>query len=334
MRWSEPGGLLAIALVAGLLSWAATRWAIRHAHARGLHDLPGERRSHAVPTPRGGGIGIALAGLGALLLLAAVDATPVGWLAMALGLALVAGIGWWDDHRPLPAWPRLLVHFVAASLLAFGLHAQGSDWLAVSGGFVLGLGLVNAWNFMDGINGMAVVQAIVAGAALSWMVGGDAAVVAVALAAAALAFLPSNFPVARVFLGDVGSGAIGYLVAVLMAIGLGRQPLAYWPMILLPGVAMIDAVLTLGARMLRAERWWEPHATHAYQRWARRVGHSRVSLAYGGWTMLAVATIMSVSEARAGWAWYAFTAWVVASLLAWRFILGWSGRTDTEGFGT
>ena len=81
MRWSEPTGLLAIGLLAWLVSWAGTRWAIRHAQVHGLHDLPGERRSHAVPTPRGGGIGIAAAGLAALLLLAATDDTPIAWLA-------------------------------------------------------------------------------------------------------------------------------------------------------------------------------------------------------------------------------------------------------------
>ncbi len=318
MRWSEPGGLLAIGLAAGLVSWTVTRWAIRHAHARGLHDLPGERRSHAVPTPRGGGIGIALAGLGALLLLAAVDATPVGWLAMALGLTLVAGIGWWDDHRPLPAWPRLLVHVVAASLLAFGLRAQGADWIAVSGGFVLGLGLVNAWNFMDGINGMAVVQAIVAGAALAWGVGGSAAIVGVALAAAALAFLPSNFPVARVFLGDVGSGAIGYLMATVLGLASMHIDPGGRSILLLPILAIVvDAAMTLVWRMHQRHRWWDAHVDHAFQRWSRRSGHLTVTIAYGVWTLLASGFMLVGLRAGLHQGYVVLLAWSVLSMAVW-----------------
>lgn len=335
MRWSEPGGLLAIGLVAALVSWSATRWAIRHAQARGLHDQPGERRSHAVPTPRGGGIGIALAGLGALLLLAAVDATPVGWLAMALGLALVAGIGWWDDHRPLPAWPRLLVHGLAASLLAFGLHAQGADEVGIVAGFLLGVGLVNVWNFMDGIDGMAVVQAVACALAFMALSLGDPAglLTSLVLAAAGIAFLPANFPRARVFLGDVGSGALGYLVAILVARAFAASAWEVRPLLLLPLLAMVaDAGLTLCWRLRHRQAWWQAHVEHAFQRWSRRSGHVPVTLAYAVWTLLASGFMLAWLDAGLAGGFLVLLAWSALAMAAWwRLHRRHDGRTEGLG---
>ena len=333
MRWSEPAGLLAIGLLAWLVSWAGTRWAIRHAQVHGLHDLPGERRSHAVPTPRGGGIGIAVAGIAALLLLAATDDTPTAWLAMAVGLSLVAGIGWWDDHRPLPAWPRLLVHGVAGGLLAVGLRALGADWPVVAAGFLLCVGLVNAWNFMDGINGMAAVQALLVGGALACVARGEGMVVGVVLAAASLAFLPSNFPAARVFLGDVGSGAIGYLVAIVVAFASMRIDLGMRPILLLPLLAMvIDVAMTLVWRIHRRQRWWDAHVDHAFQRWSRRSGHPRVTVAYGVWTLLASGFMLAWLGAGLDQGVVVALAWSVISMAVWWWLHRPRGGR-TEGFG-
>lgn len=333
MPWSEPAGLLAIGLLAWLVSWAGTWWAIRHAQAHGLHDLPGERRSHAVPTPRGGGIGIAVAGIAALLLLAATDDTPTAWLAMAIGLSLVAGVGWWDDHRDLPAIPRLVVHVVAAALLAAGWWLHGAGPIVAVVAFLAALFLVNAWNFMDGIDGLATSQAMLCGVAFAVMLPAPEGMVGVALAAACLGFLPSNLPRARVFLGDVGSGTLGFLVAMLLAAGLSASGRAQWPVLLLPVLAMsVDVGLTLGWRMRRGERWWQAHVQHAYQRWSRRSGHGTVAFAYAIWTALACGFMLWWLGYGLPGALPALLAWVVAAVLAWRVLHREAGGR-TEGIG-
>src|SRR5690606_16772733 len=233
-------------------SLAGTLAARRYAVRRDLLDHPGERRSHVVATPRGGGIGIVIAMLAAMGLLAW---WSPGWsLPMALaatGLLLVAGIGWLDDHRPLTPWSRLVVHAIASGLLAVVAYGGGGHWTGALFAFALSMVLVNIWNFMDGIDGIAALQALVVACAFA-LLADDAASrwIALALAAACLGFLPLNMPRARIFLGDVGSGALGYLLALAMVIasdGSGRATApAAWGLLLLPPSAFfLDASLTL-----------------------------------------------------------------------------------------
>ena len=133
-------------------------------------DQPGERRSHAMATPRGGGIAIVVAVLLGIAWLAAASSqrTRCRWWSCALGLVLVAGIGWMDDHRPLPAWPRLMVQALAASTAGRGrsIRSLRACRMAVLA-FVLVMVLVNVWNFMDGIDGLAASQAAIAAAGLA-----------------------------------------------------------------------------------------------------------------------------------------------------------------------
>ena len=294
--WAVP--CFAIALAG---TWLARRYALRAA----LLDHPGERRSHAVATPRGGGIAIVAAMLPVLVALCLRDAQARALFApVAAGLLLVAGIGWIDDHRPLPASLRLAVHAVAAALLAWALHAAGAETMVAAGGFVLALVLVNVWNFMDGIDGLAASQALVAALAYALFAGsgagGAVAWLGVGLAAACAGFLPFNLPRARIFLGDVGSGALGYLLAVLAALSLQAVDRSQAPLLLLPLVAFaVDASLTLARRMLRRERWWEPHVQHAYQSLARRRGHGPVTAGFLGWTFVAAAFMLCLEQAPA-----------------------------------
>lgn len=288
-------------LVALAGTWLARRYALRNS----LLDHPGERRSHAVATPRGGGIAIVVAVLPMLVALWMRDAqSRVLFAPIGAGLLLVAGIGWYDDHRPLPATLRLAVHAAAAALLAWALHAAGAGPLVAAGGFVLALVLVNVWNFMDGIDGLATSQALVAALAYALFagIGGGGAVawLGVALAAGCAGFLPFNLPPARIFLGDVGSGALGYLLAVLAALSLQSMDGGRAPLLLLPLLAFaVDASLTLARRMLRRERWWEPHVQHAYQAEARRRGHAPVTAAFLGWTFVASAFMLLLEQAPA-----------------------------------
>ena len=304
---------------------AGTFLARRYAVARDLLDHPGERRSHQVATPRGGGIAIVAAVLVAAVALAVRDPSQRGLLAsFGAGLLLVAGIGLLDDHRPLSARLRLAVHGLAGLIFAVSVYlATGSPWTAVLS-LALVLVLTNVWNFMDGINGLATSQALLVALALGWMLGGSWGLVALALAAACAGFLPFNFPTARIFLGDVGSGAIGFALAGLVTIAVMRQPTtAVW--LLLPLSAfLLDASLTLLMRLLQGERWWTAHTRHAYQCWARRVGHTKVTMAYAGWTAVAVGVAILLQAQGDRAALLAMAMACVAGAAVWWKLNEWS----------
>ena len=266
---------------------AITAWARGYALRRNLLDQPGERRSHANATPRGGGISIVVVLLLASAWLAWRYPGQREWFGLfGMGLLLVAGIGWVDDHRPLSPWLRLLVHALAAGLLAAGFWLGGTGpWVAMAA-FSLAIGLTNAWNFMDGIDGLAASQAGIIAVGAGIMLPSPWNWLAVAMVGAVAGFLPLNFPKARIFLGDVGSGALGYALAALLVTGLGKgTPSVAWLLWMLPVAAfVVDTAFTLIWRILNGERWWTPHVQHAYQRWARRIGHVRVTTSFAVFT--------------------------------------------------
>lgn len=327
--------MLAGAVVIALaVSAFGSRWAIAHAHRNALLDLPGERRSHVEPTPRGGGIGIVIAGLLALLTAGiGGSASHDGWW-VAAGLLLVAGIGWWDDHRPLPAWPRLSVHAIAAACLAWAIHMQGASTPAVVAAFVLAVVLINAWNFMDGIDGLAASQALLCALGFAVVLGDAWRVLALVVAGACLGFLPFNFPKARVFLGDVGSGALGYLIATQLAAGVASHPLEAWPVLLLPPMAMlVDSGLTLLWRMRGGERWWQAHVQHVFQRCSRRHGHIPVTAAFAGWTFAATAIMLVALHLPPRSASGLALTLLLVSVWSWRWLHRRYRKDKTEGFG-
>jgi UDP-N-acetylmuramyl pentapeptide phosphotransferase/UDP-N-acetylglucosamine-1-phosphate transferase len=270
------------------------RWAIR----RELLDRPNARSSHVLPRPRGGGVGIVtgfLAGL-AVWLLAGGVASPraAGGL---VGALLIAGVSFVDDLRPLPPWPRLAVHALAAGLLT-AAGVQGGDVplaLTVPVAFAWVVLLTNVYNFMDGIDGLAAVQAIVAGTAFG-LAGAIVRnqlveVVGPLLAAAAAGFLVHNLPPARLFMGDVGSTFLGFSFAGLsllpnLGVGGERLPALFGVAVLAP--FLFDALVTLGRRVLQRERWYEAHRSHYYQRLvAAGLGHGQVTLGYAGLAVVA-----------------------------------------------
>ena len=318
--WAAWAGWIAPYFAISLLgTWLARRYALRHR----LLDHPGDRRSHDVATPRGGGIAIVAALLVAIGCWILRDPSHVALLsAIASGLALVAGIGWADDHRPLSPWSRLAVHSVAAMLLAWGIWHEGGSALAIACAFVAAMVVVNVWNFMDGIDGLAASQALLVALGYGLLAGqGTAASLAFALAAACLGFLPFNLPKARIFLGDVGSGALGYALAAL-GMWLALQDWARAPVLLLPLSAfLIDASLTLVARMVHRQRWWLPHTEHAYQHWARRIHrHGAVTLAYAGWTLAATVFMLAARSADPGLIMLTLVAICLGGWLAWAWL--------------
>lgn len=302
---SSGAAFAGIVALAALASASLTLGAIAYARRRRLLDAPGRRRSHAVPTPRGGGIAIVLVLLAGALLFGDMQPTA-GWLAFCVGLAMVAAVGWIDDHRPLSARLRLLVHLIAAMLFVFAL-VPASAWQATASVQFVGLlfatiavlwiaTAINFWNFVDGSNGLVTLQTLWTAVVLAaWFAGtpGEAAhhwwAVSAVLAGAAAGFLPFNFPNARIFLGDVGSGALGFACGALIVVAVVLQPAAWWSLVLVPSVLMGDAFLTLVQRMALGRRWYTPHREHLYQ-WLIRAGwsHARVALAYLGWNIVVV----------------------------------------------
>lgn len=308
------------AAIAGASTWLARGYALR----RRLIDQPGERRSHQAATPRGGGIAIVVVILLAsgVLALAAPAQAPALALAAA-GLVLVAGIGWIDDHRPLSPWLRLAVHVLAAALLAAALHAAGGGRADIATAFVAAVVLANVWNFMDGIDGIAASQALLVAAAWAVFAGeGPVLWLAAALAAAAAGFLPFNFPKARIFLGDVGSGALGYALAALLAAGsLGHGP-EHRLLLVLPLLPfLLDASFTLLTRMVRGEAWWRPHVQHAYQAWARRRGsHAGVTAAYALATIAMAVAMFAMQSWGSTLIMKAYMMFLLAGGVAWTLL--------------
>lgn len=315
MPWLVMGALLGLALLSALLTWAARGYALRQQ----LMDQPGERRSHSVATPRGGGIAIVIS----LLVTAAVavwawpESTPTVLVA-SLGLVLVAGIGWWDDHRPLPAMRRLLVHFIAAALLAGLVKVNGGSWLLAALVLLFTASLINIWNFMDGINGIAASQAVVAMLGLAPVLPWPYSLAAVALGLACLGFLPFNFPRARIFMGDVGSGALGYAVAAVLALASVRTDIN-WILLLVPvSPFLVDAGFTLLARIISGQRWMEPHTQHVYQRAVQAgASHPQVTGMYFALGLFSITVFNVCSNLQPRWEAAVAIAWFTALSVLW-----------------
>lgn len=277
------------------MSFAGTGAVRTYALTHRLVEMPGPRHSHTVPTPHGGGLAIAATFLCALLVLLGLEAMPVAlFTALFGGGFVVAAVGFLDDHKPAPAKLRILAHFAAG---AWGLYwLDGLPPLSIgdsvlnlgTAGYVIGtvaiVWLLNLYNFMDGIDGIAAVETIsVAGAACLLMTTSQAHAgwlwLALILASTA-GFLPWNWPPARIFMGDIGSGFLGFVLGVMAIYTAQAGALTVWAWMILLGAFIVDATATLMTRMVRGRRWYEPHRTHAYQHAAQRWNsHKRVTLA-------------------------------------------------------
>src|SRR6185437_3707028 len=273
---------LAVAVAAFVLVGVVRQLAI----VLGVIDRPTSRGSHQHPTPRGGGLGSVVATLTALLVLALMR-RDTDVLVIIAGCVAVAAVGWIDDKHGATVRGRLIIH-MASSI------SVGVVWLRNAHGGVLTAVLCLSWmfitvasinlvNFMDGINGLVSSQIGIFSASLA-IFGWEASRttwIAVAVAAGCAGFLPWNFPRARIFLGDVGSGALGFLVPALTVTAVRDQDLSVWQ-VLLPLTPLYgDAIVTVVRRWKRRERLTQPHRSHIYQRLANRgFGHTRVTLTY------------------------------------------------------
>jgi len=284
----------------------------RYALWKGMMDVPNARSSHTIPTPRGGGLAIAAVTLAGTVVLSVMGLIPARFAAaLGGGGLLIAAVGWIDDRQGLSALVRAAIHALAAVwALAWLGGLPGLDY--GSGRLHLGLlgyplalvalvWMINLYNFMDGIDGLAGAQAVMAAGAAGILLfaGGHsgAAGVAWVITAASAGFLVWNWEPAKIFMGDVGSGLLGYAFGVLAlhTENTGALPALIW--ILLLAVFIVDTTATLIRRIRRGEKWYEAHRTHAFQR-AVQAGfsHAQVSL-----------SVVGLNAALAGLAWLAWS---------------------------
>lgn len=276
----------AVALVTAMASAPAVLWLLRRLE---VVDRPTARSSHDHTTPRGGGLAPAagcLLAAGLSTRLSGADRTAVLVVAGGLGL-----IGLVDDLHPLGVAPRLLAQVAVAgiSLVWLGRDLGGTPvvvGLAATAIAVWLVTYVNTFNFMDGINGLAVTQVIVAGVDW-WIIGQRQHVPALAAAGlvaagAAVGFAPYNLPRARMFLGDAGSYFLGGWLAATAIVGI-RAGIAPEAMLAPLALFLADTTLTLARRVGRGDAWWQPHREHAYQR-----------LVEGGWSHTRTTAILGL----------------------------------------
>lgn len=274
-------------------SWGLTGWFRGQAPL----DVPNSRSSHSIATPRGGGVAIVLSTLVALLVLGWTDwlAWPSVW-GLCGGGAVVALIGFVDDHGHVRRRWRLIGHFAASvwvlaklggapPLTAMGLTLD-SGWLGFAIVALYLVWMLNLTNFMDGIDGIAGVEVLtvcLSGVLLNEVAAPGARlwITPLVLASATLGFLMWNWPPAKIFMGDVGSGFLGLMLAALSLQAAWVVDRLFWSWVILLGVFVVDATLTLIRRVARGERFYEAHRSHAFQHAARPGAHAPVTLAVG-----------------------------------------------------
>jgi Fuc2NAc and GlcNAc transferase len=262
---------IAVTVVAFAVALVGTWWTLRNAARLGLVQAPNERSSHVRPTPIGGGIGIVLGSLvaGGYAALSA----PWPTLLIVAASLPVAAVGLRDDIRHVPAAIRLAAQLVLFGIVAFVLLPP----LLAAPALIAGVLFINLFNFMDGIDGIAAMEAafvvLVAGGLIF---SADSAVVwwLIGIGAACLGFLVLNMPPARIFMGDVGSTLLGFMIAALAI--LLRDTLSIWVWLILAAVFVADGVVTLTRRLLQREKVYEAHRRHAYQILSRRFGSHRI----------------------------------------------------------
>jgi len=283
--------LVAVFLVSLLLTFVLRCYALRSK----LMDVPNARSSHSIPTPRGGGVAIVVSFSAAMSICMLTGVLPQGQFIGLFGAGLVVAlVGFADDHGHLAARWRLLGHFAAAiwilicfgglaSLDIFGFKVDLGWFGAVLAAIYL-VWLLNLYNFMDGIDGIAGAVAIcvtVAGAILYWWCGFTREMwVPLLLASACAGFLVWNFPPAKIFMGDAGSGFLGIVLGGMALQAGWVAPQLFWSWLILMGVFIVDATYTILHRLIRGEKIYEAHRSHAYQYASRRhLSHKKVTVA-------------------------------------------------------
>jgi len=300
---------LAVYIVVFAVSFWGVKLFRRWSLGRRLLDIPNERSSHSVPTPRGGGLVIcAVSSL--TFLLYSYWADGLYYWVYFVGAALVAGISLLDDLKPQSPFLRFFCHSLAAGLAIYFLGGFEIFWIPFYGivevgafgdllAFLWILWFINAYNFMDGIDGIAATQSITAGA--GWFLAGILfGVEAVSfyggvLAVSSFGFLLLNWQPAKIFMGDVGSAFLGYTFAVMPLLAVKRmenptaESILPWIAVFFVWFFFFDSVLTFLRRLFRGAKVWQPHREHIYQKLViSGLSHSNVTILYGAASLMLV----------------------------------------------
>lgn len=276
----SPTGMLVFFVFSVIFSYFLTQMVRYYTLRRHMLDIPNNRSSHTTPTPRGGGLAFVVVILTELVALWWFDMIELRlFCALVGGGSIIAGLGWIDDSKGLSAGIRLIFHIIAAVWVVFclggSLHLNLGftelNLFGLAGVLVVVIAIVwmtNLYNFMDGIDGIAGTEAVtISGVAaiFMWVQNSDLTALCLLILAAVLGFLIWNWPPAKIFMGDVGSGFLGFVFAVLAiwSENGGAVPLLIW--LLLFGVFIVDATITLIVRMARGEKLYEAHRSHVYQ---------------------------------------------------------------------
>lgn len=321
------------------ISWGLTLVLRRYALSKSLMDVPNERSSHKVATPRGGGLAIVVSFLLSLPVLESLSLLPAPALYGLLGSGgLVAVIGFADDHGHIAARWRLLGHFVAAvwtlywlnglpSVVLFGITAD-MGWLGTILALIYLVWMLNLYNFMDGIDGIASVEAITVCLGMCvvyWTIGNlDLVAAPLMLSVAVAGFFFWNFPPAKIFMGDVGSGFLGMIFGGLAIQASWSDPQLMWSWIILLGVFIVDTTWTLLNRLISGKKIYEAHCTHGYQHASKIAGsHLKVTLCVMLINLLWLLPIsIGVGTGALDGAWGLLLSWIPLFFLAFRFRSG------------
>jgi len=322
--------ILVTFVVAALLAWLLTR-------ARGrwrVLDIPNERSLHTQPTPRTGGVAL-LAGAGAGMFTTWQQGYAVADTSTILAILTLALLALVDDRHNLGAGLRLLVQTVVVAALLYFNRLPDTPAMLLPIVLLFLVWMINLYNFMDGMDGFAAGMAGIGFgtyALLAWQAGHmEFALGCAIIAAAAAGFLLLNFPPARLFMGDSGSTVLGLLTGLVILQANVADILPLWLGMLVFSPFIVDASITLAARVLRGERFWMPHKSHYYQRLVQLGwGHRR--------TVLAEYTLMmacsGTAVVTAGKTIYAqtsiITVWSILYLLIMRLISGAERRKERK----
>jgi UDP-N-acetylmuramyl pentapeptide phosphotransferase/UDP-N-acetylglucosamine-1-phosphate transferase len=310
--------LVALSLAAFSLSYIGVIGVKRWAERWEIFDVPNQRSSHSRPTPRGGGLAVVIVVMSGLAVYGLVESMGP-WqnvLVCGVGVSLVSIVSWLDDLRTLPNSIRFAAHSLGAVLAIVGFGYWNGLSLPLFGQLQLGylglpvtflwiVGLTNAYNFMDGIDGIAGAQAVVAG--FGWLLLGYfegmplARVWGALLAASSLGFLFHNWPPARIFMGDIGSAFLGYSFACLAIVGCQKNSALALAGILLVWPFVFDTTFTFFRRLINRENVLSAHRSHLYQRLViSGLSHQMVTVLYAGLALLGVVLALLVVKKEPG----------------------------------
>ena len=327
MNVAIPSEFLAIAAAVFTISAFLTSRLVRVVPRRFLLDHPNERSLHDRPTPRSGGLAIAV---GTIVGVGGITATtawpgPLTWL--SVGAVIVMVVSFIDDLSHVHPGIRITIHSIVALMLVLtGLRLEFLDlpglafplapWLATVVTCLYIAWLINLYNFMDGMDGFAAGMAVIGFGtfALLGTMAGDYAFAGVNLVIAASAggFLMFNFPPARIFMGDVGSSLLGYLAAALSLWAAIDGVFPLWIGALVFSPFIVDATFTLFIRLFRRERFWKAHKTHCYQRLVQLGwGHRKTVLWEYVLMVCCAASALFATHLNTGQQWWLMAIWTL-----------------------